>query len=128
MKRLALSNSRVTKLSTFKDILSDLATAPLEDKTSTFLFNQLFDNCLTPKTPLIDGLAAASLKNSKKKRAKSQTLSGRLSKKFGKEVFKSSISLLVTMELIRSGKKRIKISANAVKSTTPKCMRQLTIN
>ena len=134
MRRLALSNSRAVELGTFKDIFSDPATAPLKsDETSTFSSNQLLDNDPTlgpvPKTPgTVDGLIAARLKSSEKKKAKGKTLSRRLSKEPGRKAPRVPTSSLVVMELIRPGKQRVRVPANLVESTPPKRMRQSSLN
>ena len=134
IRRLALSNSRAVELGIFKDVFSNPATAPLEpDKTPTFSSNQLFNNDPTlgpvPKTPgTADGLTATKLKSSEKKNAKGKTLSGRFSKKPGRKALRVPTSLLVAMELIRPGKLRVRVPANAVESTLFKRIRQSSLN
>lgn len=134
MRRLALSNSRAVELGTFKNVFSDLATAPFEpDETPTFSSNQLLDNnpalSPIPKTPgIVDGLTAARLKNFEKKKAKGKTLFRRLSKEPGRKAPRVPTLSFVVMELIRPGKQRVRVPANAVKSTLPKRMRQSSLN
>lgn len=122
MRRLALSNNRAVELGTFKDVLSNPATAPLEpDKTPTFSSNQLRDNdpALGPVSKTLstaDGLTAARLKSSEKKKAKGKTLSGRLSKKPGGKAPRVPTHSPVAMELIRPGKRSVKVPTNAVET------------
>lgn len=71
---MALSNSRVVKLGTLKDIFSNAATVPLEpDETLTFSFNQFLynDPAFGPVPETLgtaDGLTAARLKSFEKKK------------------------------------------------------------
>lgn len=49
IRRLILSNSKTTELSTFKDVFCDLVIAFYKpDKNPIFSFNQLFDNDIIP--------------------------------------------------------------------------------
>ena len=134
MRRLALSNSKAVELGTFKDIFFDPATAPLEpDETPTFSSNQLLDNdpAFGPdlKTPgTTDGLTTARLKSFEKKKAKGKPLSERVNKEPGGKAPRVPTFSLVAMELIRPGKQRIRVPANAVKSIPPKCMHQSSLN
>lgn len=68
-------------MDTFKDVISDPATAPSElHETPTFFSNQFPDDdpapCPAPKTPSIDSLIAARLKSFEKKKANLKSLSG----------------------------------------------------
>ena len=107
--RLALSNSRLAGLGTFKDVLSDLATTPLEpDETPTCSSNQLPNDDqalgLAPETLGTDGLIATRLKSSKKKKAKVKSLFRRFNKKPKKNAPRPPTPPPVAMELIRPGK------------------------
>lgn len=102
-------------------------------KLFTFSFNQLLDN--DPALGLIlktsgtaDGLIAARLKSSEKKKAKGKTFSGRLNKEPREKAPRVPTPLLIVMELIRPGKRRVRVPANVVESTLPKRMRQSSFN
>lgn len=129
-----MNNSRAVEFGTFKDVLSDLATAPLTpEKTPTFFSNQLLDNdpALGPVLVIFgiaDDLIAARLKSSEKKKAKGKTLSKHLSKEPGVKAPRAPTPPLITIKLIRPGKRRVKVPANVVKSTLPKRMRQSSLN
>lgn len=122
IRRLALSNSHAVEFGTFKDVLSDPATAPPDNKT---LFSQELLGAPS-NSPPTDTLTVTRLQNSEKKKAKGQMISERLNtgKRSGKAPPKSPTPPPVAMELIRPGKQRVRVPANAVKSTSPKRMRQ----
>lgn len=133
MRRLVISNCKAARLDTFKDVLSNPATAPFEpDKTPTSLSNQLLDDNLAsspaPKTFGINSLIAAKLKSSEKQKAKGKSLSRHPNKRLGKNALRLSTPLPVAMELIRLSKQRVKIPANAVENTLSKYMHQLSIS
>lgn len=79
---------------------------------------------------LLDPQISARLKVIEKKKAKGQLLTGRLSalKSAGKtpRARKSPTLPPVTIKLIRLGKRKVKVTANAVESTPPKRMRKVT--
>lgn len=102
IRRLALSNSYAVELGTFKNVLSDPATAPPDDETPS---SQELPSAPS-NSPPTDALIAARLQNSKKKKAKGQTISERLgtTKKSGNSLLKPSTPPPVAMELIRLGK------------------------
>lgn len=124
MRRLALSNSYSVELGIFKDVLSDLAIALPDNKTSS---SQEFSGVLFNSLPT-GALTVARFQNFDKKKAKSRTISGRLSivKRFRNTLPKPSTSSLVIMELIRLDKQTVQVSANIVESTLPKHIRELT--
>lgn len=102
IKRLALSSSYAIEFGIFKDILFDPAKVFPDNKTS---FLQEFSDA-SSNSPLTNALTAAKLQNSKKKKAKSRTISGYLStsKRSVKTSPKSPMPLPVAMKLIRPGK------------------------
>lgn len=120
MRKLVLSNSYAIKLGTFKNVLSDPATAPLNDKT---LFSQELPGA-SSNSLFIDVLTAIRLQNSKKKKAKDQTIFEKLStaKKSVNTPQKPPTPLLVAIKLIRPDKQRVQVLVNIVKSTFPKRM------
>lgn len=117
MRKLALKNN-ASEIGTFKDILSNPPTGDPDEPTP-------------PKA-----LAAARLKTVGTKKAKGQTLtSKRLSLKNSLATQvptsprprprRSPTPPLIAMELIRPGKRKVKVPANAVESTPSKRMRQV---
>lgn len=118
MKKLALKNNNASEIGTFKDILLDPPTGDPDEPTP-------------PKA-----LAAARLKTVGTKKAKGQTLtSKRLSLKNGLAIQvptsprprprRSPTPSLIAIELIRPGKRKVKVPVNAVKSTSSKQMQQV---
>lgn len=133
IRRLALSNSKAVELGTFKNVFSNPATAPLKpNKTFTFASNQFFDNDLTfgPVLETLDianNLTTARLKTLKKK-AKSKILSRHFSKKLGGKAFRALMASPIAIKLIKPGKQRVRISANAIENTFSKRIHQLSFN
>ena len=133
MRRLAISNNKAAGLGTFKDILSNLAIAPFElNETPISSSNQISNDDLAPslalKTPSKNDLVAARFKNSKKKKAKDKSFSGRLNKRPRKNAFRPPTLLPVTIELIKPSKQRVRVPANEVESTPSKHIYQLSIS
>lgn len=129
-----MSKSRAVELGNFKNALSNPATAPFKpDEIPIFSFNQFLNNDLV-FSPVIetsgtaDGLTAARLKSSEKKKAKSKTLSGRLSKKPRGKTLRAPMFPFVTIKLIRPGKQKVRVPVNAVESTSSKRMHQSSLN
>ena len=113
MRKLALKNNNASEIGTFKDIFSDPSTGDPDEPT------------------FLKALVAARLKTVGTKKAKGQKLtSKRLSLKNGLAIqvptsprlrpCKSPTPPLITMELIRPGKRKVKVPANAVESTPSK--------
>ena len=128
IRRLTLANSCM-QFGTFKNILSDPLTS---DEASNNASDKSLIKPVGKNTTLLDPQLSAKLKIIKKKKTKRQLLTGQLSalKSARKtpRVWKSLTPPPVTMELIWLGKRKVKIMANAVKSTPPKQMRKATAN
>ncbi len=105
MNRLVLSNSHIFEFGTFKDVLFNLTTALLDDKT---IFSQGLP-LTSSNSPPTDSLIAARLQNSGKKKIKNQTIFRYLSisKKSRKAPPKSLMPLPIAMKLIKSGKQKV---------------------
>lgn len=124
MKRLALSNNYAVELDTFKDIPSDPAISPLDNETPS---SQKFPGTSSNFLPT-DALTTASLQNSKKKKAKGQTIFEKLStaKESGNILSKLPTPPLIAIELIRPGRQKVQVPANAIESTLLKRMGEST--
>ena len=119
IRRLALNNSQAIEVGTFREILSDPPTA-LDELTSDT------GDPSTPTAPLEAPLTGRRTLSNKKK-AKSQVLAGRLVAKGSTKTktLREPTPFPVAMKLIRPGKRRVRVPANAVESTPPKRMREL---
>lgn len=131
VKRLALTISQAgTKLGAFKEILSDPPTgnefSHLPDTSNNDLPTRN-PSVLSSNAPHI----AARIKNAQKKKSMGQMLANRVNCGNAPTQAKENTRRLraptpppVSMELIRPGKRKVQIPANAVESTPQKCMRQ----
>lgn len=123
MRRLALSNSNAGKISTFKDVLSDPLIGNLDDHAASHKERT--------ELTLLETLAAAKFKNvEKNKNEKSQALTKRLSlednsTKKTPRTRRTPTPPPIAMELIRPGKRKVKIPANIVENTPSKQIRQV---
>lgn len=122
-RKLALNNSQAIEPSTFKDILSDplMRDDPQSDDNTSAATNptQVLESLIG------EILATARLNVSKKKKAKRKTVVDQFSasKGFPKKPRQAPMPSPVAIELIRPGKRKIRVSVNAVESTPSKRMR-----
>lgn len=121
IKRLALNNSQAIEVGTFREIFSDPPTALDEPRGNT-------GEPSTPTAPL-EALLTGKRPFSDKKKAKSQALARGLVAKGSTKTKtpREPTSPSVAIELIRPGKQRVRVPANAVESTLLKriCKLQL---
>lgn len=125
IRRLALANRRLEN-GTFQDHLSDPSETP-HSPTSTALPSS---DLLTPVRPTaatqqsVQSMQAIALQTQSKKRAATKARGSNLRNRLEKSSATASPpSLPVQMELIRPGKRKVKVPANAVESTPSKRMR-----
>lgn len=124
-----MSNNRAVELGIFKDVFTDLAITSLEsDETNQFLDNDQVFSPVPETLSTADGLIATRLKSSKKKKVKSKTFFGHLSKKPRKKAPRAPMPPSIVMKLIKLGKERVRVPANAVKSTSSKRICQSSFN
>lgn len=121
MRRLALSNSNVGEIGTFKDVLFDLLTGNPDDQAPSHQEEELIEPTLS------EALATVKLKNVEKKKVKGQAFTKRPSLKDNStkktpRVCRTPMSFPVIMELITLGKQKVKVPANIVESTLSKRM------
>ena len=135
IRRLAINNNRRV-VEAFKEILSDLPTRPEASNDAVLDLpgpeasnNAVLDlsgpdsSSSTPKGLLGNN---TRLSNSQKKKATQQILVGRLKNKAStSKRAKTPTPLPAAMELIRPGKRNVRVTANAVESTPTKQLRQV---
>ena len=131
IRRLAIINSRKV-VGAFKEILSDPPTGPKTLNTVPDLPGPVVSNNAIPNIPGPEptisppnGLLGtnARLSNSQKKKTTQQTLVGRLkSKALLSKQAQTLTPLPAAIELIRPGKRKIRVTANAVENTLIKQM------
>lgn len=117
MKRLALGNTNVGKIGTFKDISPDLLISNPD--------NQVPSHKKRINPTFLEALAIVRLKNVGKKKAKSQALTKYLNLKHNLikktfRVYKILMPLFVAIKLIKFGKQKVKVLVNVVESILSK--------
>ena len=134
IRRLALSNSRTMEIGAFIEILSDPQTRsePQDAESShahtctTLSPSNEPNQRLSPnssKNP-VDVLTSARLSINQKKKATQLTLVDRLNGKPSSRRARTPTPLPIAMELIRPGKRKVRVTAIAVENTPSKKMRQ----
>ena len=141
IRRLAMSNSQAMEVGALKEILSDPVTGPEpQDVAATnpasFYSDAVFANAASISNKSIQApdaeesptniLTTVRLSINKKKKAISQTLAGCLkSKSLLSKRARTPTPPPIAMELIRPGKRKVRVTANAIENTPSKRMRQV---
>ena len=119
IRRLAMNNRQAVEVGTFKDILSDPPMAT----------NETDEGENAEKTAPNEVPLAVRRTLSDKKKNKAQALASRLiakgSSSKAPRQSRPQTPPPVAMELIRPGKRRVRVPSNAVESTPPKRMRKV---
>lgn len=134
IRRLALSNSRTMEIGVFKEILSDPLTRSVpQDAESSHAHTR---TTLSPSNELnqrlspnssnnpVDVLTSARLSINQKKKATQLTLVDRLNGKPTSRRARTPTPPPVAIEQIRPDKRKVRVTANVVKNTPSKKMRQ----